>query len=316
MADYSLPSDPVSDVLDLVRMKADLVCLCTLRTPWGISFPVGPSHVHIVQSGAIWAWTADSEPVRAEAGDLLLFPRGVGHSIADDVDTRMTTLADIPQDAFDPETMSLVWGGSGGESRLLCCRFSFGGLLSDQLLAALPPIIHIDRRKAPSADWLDLIGRFLMIETAQERPGRAVMISRLIDLLFVQTLRAWASGHDRALGWLGGLGDPRIGRALAAMHAAPEQKWSAAELANEAGLSRSAFAERFTKIVGEPPLSYLARWRMNLAADLLVQSGTTIGDVARRVGYASDAAFNKAFKAQFGTSASTFRRSRAPRQRD
>jgi AraC-like DNA-binding protein len=288
-------------------MRADLVCLSTFRSPWGVAFPQGPSHIHIVQSGVIWAWTEGGEAICAEAGDLVLFPRGGGHFIADNVRARRVALADIPQQAFDSETMSLSWGGSGAESRVLCCRFLFGGPLADQLLAALPPIIHINRRRAPSSDWLDIISRYLIAETMQVKPGTAVMISRLIDLLFVQTLRAWANGHDRALGWLGGLNDPRIGRALAVIHASPARKWTAVELAHEAGLSRSAFADRFAKIVGEPPLSYLTRWRLNLAADLLVQSGATIGDIARRVGYGSDAGFNKAFKAQFGATAAAFR---------
>lgn len=300
----------MSDALDLVRLRADLVCLSAFREPWGVAFPAGPSHLHIVQSGVATArLTGHDELLRADAGDILLFPRGAGHELVDQRGSTVVALEQIEDAAYDPATIRFSHGGDGAESRLLCCRFNFHGAYADQLLAALPPIIHV----RGAADWLDTSVRFLIIEAQQLRPGAAVMISRLIDLLFVQTLRAWADSRDHDLGWLGGLSDARIGRTLAAIHAEPVRNWTAHDLAAVAGLSRSAFADRFTRIVGMTPLAYVARWRLNLAAELLDTGSISIGDVARRVGYASDAAFNRAFKAQFGNSPAQFRkRDRSP----
>lgn len=300
----------MSDALDLVRLRADLVCLSEFREPWGVVFPHGPSHLHIVQSGAVIArLTGGPESVRADAGDILLFPRGAGHEITGLTGGDSVPLEQIADTAFDPATIRFSHGGNGAIARLVCCRFSFHGPYADQLLAALPPIIHV--RGAP--DWLDTSVRFLITEAQNLQPGSAVMISRLVDLLFVQAVRAWGDRRDHDLGWLGGLNDARIGRALAVIHAEPARRWTSNELAGIAGLSRSAFADRFSRIVGLTPIAYVARWRLNIAADLLDSQPTSIGDVARRVGYASDPAFNRAFKAQFQSSPAQFRKRRRER---
>lgn len=302
---HSLLTDPMSDALDLVRLRADLVCLSEFREPWGIAFPQGPSHLHVVQSGTVIARApGETNGVRAEVGDILLFLRGTGHELSDKHGSPVVPLERVADSAYDPASIRFSYGGTGAETRLLCCRFNFHGPYADQLLAALPPIIHIRN----AAEWLDISMRFLIIEAQQQhRPGAAVMISRLIDLLFVQTLRAWADRRDHDLGWLGGLSDARIGKALSEIHAAPMRRWTACDLAAIAGLSRSAFADRFKRIVGLSPIAYLTRWRVHLAADLLSSKSISVGDAARRVGYSSDAAFNRAFKAQFGISPAQFR---------
>jgi len=305
MLSHSFPADPMSDALDLVRLRADLVSLSVFREPWGVAFPGGPSHLHVVQSGAVTArLVGDDASIRADAGDILLFPRGAGHDLCDQRGSPVVPLHDIAEKAYDPATIRLSHGGDGAETRLLCCRFDFRGAYADQLLTALPPIIHV----RGAAEWLDISMRFLIMEAQNLRPGSAVMISRLVDLLFVQSLRAWADRRAHDLGWLGGMSDERIGRALAAIHASPSQRWSAQELAGIAGLSRSTFADRFTRIVGATPIAYLARWRLSLAADLLDSRPIAARDVARRVGYTSEAAFNRAFKAQFGSSPAQFRK--------
>jgi len=297
----------MSDALDLVRLRADLVCLTEFREPWGVAFPAGPSHMHIVESGSVTVRVEGGADTRADAGDLLLLPRGAGHELVDRRGSPTVPLGQIIGADYDPGAIRLSHGGDGAETRLLCCRFSFRGPYSDQLLAALPPIIHVRGASA----WLDTTSRFLVSEARERRPGSAVMISRLIDLLFVQTLRRWAAGNEAGLGWLGGLGDARIGRALAAVHEDPARHWSAEGLAGIAGLSRSAFAARFGQIVGTTPIAYVTRWRLHLAADLLDGGKLSVGEVARRVGYGSDAAFTRAFRTQFGGTPTRFRKRRA-----
>lgn len=307
MPSRGLAADAASDVLDRVRMRADLVCLSTFRAPWGIAFPDGPSHLHVVRRGEIWARPlAGGVPIRAKGGDLLLFPRGAGHAISDAPERAAIPLSALTP-LYDPATLSMRLEGPGVESELMCCRFAFASDVADVLLRALPGVIHVpsEGRRPPETDGVvDL----LMHEIGALRPASATVVSRLIEVLVVQTLRAWAEGHGRDLAWLAGIGDARVGRVLAAIHGDPARGWTTEEWASIAGLSRSAFVERFKRVVGDTPGAYLTRWRLSLAADLLAAGAPAASEVARRVGYASDAAFNRAFKARFSLPPAAFAR--------
>jgi len=307
MPDGGFPSDPASDVLDRVRMRVDLVCLSTFHSPWGLAFSDGPSHLHVVRTGVVWARSSTGgDAVRALAGDVLLFPRGTGHVISDTPVGEAVPLAQV-ESAYDVATMSMELSGPGAASELVCCRFNFDGGMSEFLLRALPPMIHVPGG-VQSDVRIDSAMRMLMSEISTLHPGSTVVVSRLIEILFVETLRSWAQAHDRNLSWLAGVGDPRIGRVLAALHDDPARDWTATTCAQIAGLSRSAFAQRFTRIVGEPPLAYLKRWRLGLAADMIASGAPMISEVARRVGYASDSAFNRAFKDRFAITPAAYRR--------
>jgi AraC-like DNA-binding protein len=158
-------------------------------------------------------------------------------------------------------------------------------------------------------EWLRLTAHFLVEVTRYPKPGSAIMITRLLDLLFVQAIREWGAKSPSRLGWLSGLSDPQIGRALSAIHQDPARAWTVEALADLVGLSRSAFAARFTDVVGKTPLKYVAQWRLDLAADHLRAGTERIGDIANLVGYGSEPALTRAFKAQFGTTPAAFRRS-------
>jgi AraC-like DNA-binding protein len=167
------------------------------------------------------------------------------------------------------------------------------------MISALPGRIHI--RRAEGAGWLDGIVPFLMVEVTDDEPGAALMISRIIDVIVIRTLRTWVQrGHTT--GWLGGLSDARIARALKVIHERPLQRWSVDTLADAAGMSRSSFCERFAALVGRSPLRYQNEWRLTLARNMLVAREARVGEVARRVGYGSEAAFSRAYKAMFGHS--------------
>jgi len=309
MPSHGFPVDPASDVLGRVRMRVDLVCRSTFHAPWALSFQDGPSHLHVVQSGIVWArLAAGEEAVKATAGDVLLFARGAGHTIADTAD-RVAVPLEAVASAYDPTTMSLKLSGSGRPSQLVCCRFNFDGGATDLLLRALPPLIHVKAGDLSSGQIADALG-LLASEIRTVRPGSTMVVSRLIEILFVEILRAWAHAHDRNLSWLAGVGDVRIGRVLAALHEDPARAWKAIDCARIAGLSRSAFADRFTRVVGETPLAYLKHWRLSLAADLIASGAPTSAEVARRVGYTSDSAFNRAFKHRFQITPAAFRRGR------
>lgn len=304
-------NDVLSQVLTLIRLRGELVYTAFLGEPWGLRFQPGPAHFHFVETGAVWLTPSGEKPMKIKPGDLVLLPLGKGHVITDADGSLVENINMVAAEHFDRNELVLRHGGSGPVTRLVGGFFSFEGSPLPAVMSALPPVIHIPRGDAGAPAWLEAISRFLVAEAQQPNPGSSLMISRLIDLLVIRTLRSWASSEANRVGWLGGLGEERIGRALSAMYVDPFQRWTVQSLAGIAGMSRSIFAERFTAAVGEPPLRYLSRWRLTIAADMLRSGGLKVTEAAHRCGYASDAAFSRAFKAHFGYAPSEARTHRS-----
>ncbi|MBB3458094.1 AraC-like DNA-binding protein [Rhizobium sp. BK313] len=305
-------NDVLSEVLTLIRLRGELVYTAFLGEPWGLQFQPGPAHFHFIEKGEAWVTPAGERPTRVIEGDLVLLPLGKGHVIADALGSPVENIGIVAASHFDREELVLRHGGDGPVTRLVGGFFSFEGSPLPAVMSALPPLIHIPRGDAGAPPWLAAISHFLVAEAQQPNPGSSLMISRLIDLLVIRTLRSWAASEANRMGWLGGLGEERIGRVLSAMHADPFRRWTVQSLAEVARMSRSIFAERFTSAVGEPPLRYLSRWRLTIAADLLRSGGLKVTEAAYRSGYASDAAFSRAFKAHFGYAPSEARAQQLP----
>jgi AraC-like DNA-binding protein len=301
--------DAMSDVLALVRMRGELVCANEYSAPWGFSFRKPIAHFHIVERGAAWITVDGAEPLRIETGDLAILPLGAGHVLSSERAAEAIPIEYAVQHHAERDGSVYRFGGGGDETYVVCGQFSFGGVLAPKLLTVLPPLMHIAAKPGQPLEWLRLTTHFLVEETRRPQPGSAVMATRLLDILFIQALREWGARHPSNLGWLSGLSDPVVGRALSAIHDTPARAWSVGELANLAGLSRSAFASRFTTVVGKSPLKYLATWRLDLAADHLRAGTLRVNEIAEIVGYGSEAALNRAFKAQFGMTPGAFRRS-------
>jgi len=301
-------SDAMSDVLALVRMHGEFVCVNEYSAPWSLSFTRPIAQFHIVERGSAWIIVDGASPTRIETGDLAILPLGAGHVLSSDPDLEPTPIeAAIAETAVREDTVYRM-GGGGEETHVVCGRFSFAGVLAPKLLAVLPPLLHIRAEAGRPLEWLRLTAHFLVEETRRPKPGSAVTVARLLDVLFVQAVRVWGEKSSRNPGWLTGLTDEQIGRALSAMHEHPGHDWTVESLADLAGLSRAAFAARFTAAVGRPPLKYLASWRLDLAADHLLAGRGKIMEIATLVGYGSEAALNRAFKAQFGTTPTAFRK--------
>jgi AraC-like DNA-binding protein len=303
-------SDVLSEVLTLIRLRGELVYTAYLGAPWGIRFTAGPAHFHFVEEGTAWVIPAEGEAVCVNAGDLVLLPHARGHSIVDAPDTPAEAIDALAPHCFNREDLTMKVGGPGASSRLVGGFFGFEGSPLPAITSVLPTVVHIPRSDAGAPPWLAAISHFLVEEARVPDPGSSLMISRLIDLLVIRALRSWASTQTRRTGWLAGLGEERISRALSAMHGDPFRRWSVNDLAEVALMSRSIFAQRFAATVGEPPLHYLARWRLTIAADLLRSGGMKVTEAAQRVGYASDAAFSRAFKMHFGYAPSAARSQR------
>ena len=244
--------------------------------------------LHIVEEGEL-ALRIDAEPdvTQLRRGDVVLLPRGDAHHVTD---------------AGRPD--------ASGPARWLCGTFTIGDPRASHLLGSLPAAIVLRGDRGPALEGLDVACRMIVVEMESPSQGSAVMIARILDLIFIQILRAWAAGADAEPNWLAGALDPLTGPALSAIHRDPGRDWTVDELARTCNLSRSAFAARFVAQVGTPPATYLAHVRLDAAIDLLRGTSLPIASVAKNVGYTSEAAFSRAFKNRYGMPPAHWRRGR------
>jgi AraC-like DNA-binding protein len=302
-------TDTLSDVLAVTRLKGTVYFSAELRAPWGVALPQRSRAPFYVVTRGRCAITLDgsrSPGVSLGPGDLVVLPGGSAHSLASSARAATTSLEQfVARHEMDERGHLTALEGKGPTT------FLIGGFFElerapEPLVSILPPMIRLPGDDAEVSGWLDPILRSIAHEAAQAFPGRAVVLNRLADVLFVRVVRAYllkmsAAGGTGPPSWLRGLTDPRIARALAQIHSAPEQAWTLAQLASRAAMSRTAFAQRFRALVGQTPVSYLAAWRMQKAAYLLEMGTLSITQIAERVGYRSELAFAKAFRRLIGT---------------
>jgi AraC-like DNA-binding protein len=294
--------DVLTEVLGTLGLEGRVFCRAELSAPWSLALPAsGGAHFHVLERGAGWVRVdGASAPIALARGDLVIVPHGGGHVLCDHLETPPVRLEQVLRQGT-VEQHFLRHGGGGAEACLICGSFHFAHAAEHPLLGVLPPLIHLPAAGGEAAEWLTSSLQLLAFEARTLRPGAKAVISRLTEIIFVQAVRLWIASQPLAQGgWLGALRDPQIGAALTLIHQAPAQAWRVATLAREVAMSRSPFAARFTALVGEPPLTYLTRWRLHLATSLLQDGRLSVSEVAARVGYASTAAFSKAFKRRFG----------------
>jgi AraC-like DNA-binding protein len=279
-----------------------------LHAPWGIRFPpAGAAGVHVILKGTAWLLPPDDgAPLLLRAGDVALMRRRKPHGLADDPDTPLwdANLDDhVPAEHWAPDALSEHSGGTvliGGAYYLNASR-------PHPLFDTLPDVVHLPARVGAASQVrtvVDLLGA----EMDRDLPGLSAATPALLDLLLLYALRAWFESAESTSGWVQALRDPGISAAIRAIQAFPEQPWTVASLAEEAALSRAAFARRFHALTGRPPLAYLTWWRMALACRRLKATDDTLAAVAAGVGYGSEYAFSKAFKRELGVAPSRYRR--------
>jgi AraC-like DNA-binding protein len=304
-------TDVLADVLDSLRLRGRLFCRCEFSAPWGLGIAEGDfSHFHIIERGNCWLQLqGEADAIELDEGDLLLVTRGRGYRLSDAPDTPPVPLADLVGGARGGPRVVLQHGGGGRAASLICGAFDFGGPFAKSFLAVFPEWIRVPKGERGGNEWLDAIMRFLAQETRQPEVGAGTIITSLIDVLFVEAVRTWLRKQPLGTaGWLGALRDPSIAAALSLIHQAPEKQWTVPALSASVGMSRSPFAARFTALVGQSPIAYLKRWRLQLGAALLRDESLALSRVAQRVGYESTAAFSRAFTREFGISPGTYRR--------
>jgi AraC-like DNA-binding protein len=245
-----------------------------------------------------------------QSGDLVLVPHGAGHRIEEGGPTEHPLIPDLPHQEQSDNYAVLHYGHDGPLTELVCGGLRLEHPSARRLLDGLPPLIHIRTvRRTVLGATLDLLAD----EVRGRDVGSEAVISRLCDILVIQAIRHWMTDADASGSpWLRAITDPQLGPALAALHAAPSEPWTVASLASRAAMSRSAFAARFTELVHEPAMQYVTRWRMQVAQSALATEGTTVGELADRLGYRSEAAFARAFKRVIGVPPGAVRRQAAP----
>lgn len=304
--------DLLTEVLGLMHLRGEFFCRSTFTAPWGLVFPAREqAYFRFVEAGECWAVLEDgSEPVHLQRGDLLLLPHGHAHALCDQPDSPRASLEDFSRERGASLCARRSWGGGGQASRTLCGVFHLERPEGHPLFRCMPAFIHLRADQARMHPGLEAM-LSLMVEEAQAAlPGVQGVITRLLETVFIQALRVWTSSPcGCGKEWLVALNDPHVSSALDLIHRTPEQPWTVASLSEKVGLSRSPFAARFNEKVGMPPLAYLTQWRMRLAARLLREQNLTLTQISGRVGYASDAAFSRVFKQQFGIAPGSYRRS-------
>lgn len=300
-------SDALSDILRMLRLKGEALCVSELSSPWGIAFPARSANFHVVKRGEGWLWPAgESKPLRLRAGDLALLPHGTAHRVSSAPRGKCVDLARVWRS--DTRAWLMRYGGGGALTKSFCGAFAFDDLLTRPMLAGLPKLIVISGAQRTHT-WLDTALRFLHAESENPAPGSQFLCARLVEMICALALRHWTQDSENpATGWIGALRDAQISSALAKLHADPKRAWTIPMLAKAVAMSRSAFAGRFTAQVGQSPLQYLTRVRIQRAAQLLDAQRMPLSRIAREVGYMSEAAFSRAFRRHIGMSPLTFRR--------
>lgn len=330
--------DTLSDLLRSVRVRGAVFYYVSCHNQWSAQAPPaseiaeavmpGCEHVmeyHMIAKGSGWAAIAGQPPIKVSAGDIVMFPQGDSHvmSSAPGLEPLRRTADWVFATRHEPKPMPIAYHHGVVEpgaplpvedaNMVAVCGFLGCDLKPfNPLVAALPRLLHIPA--ARTSDWVSRVIDQAAVESSNPRPGGDAVLERLSEMMFVDAARRYLDSLPAdATGWLAGLRDRFVGKALALLHERPEHAWTVDDLAREVGLSRSAFHERFVEFVGHPPMQYLANWRIQLGARLLRESNRNVATIALDVGYDSEAAFSRAFRRMVGMPPAAWRKAQNSR---
>jgi AraC-like DNA-binding protein len=316
--------DALSEAMRAVRITGALFFNGEFAAPWRFITPaqdqlrasISPDSdrlvlFHLVTEGHASARISGHDEVSLAAGDIIVFPHGDAHELWNGRTSRLFPGARLLPKLAKGELAAEKWGGDGPVTRIICGYLGCERHAESLFLSGLPALLKTNVRSSPAGAWIESAIRHCASEPELHQPGRLAVLAKLAETVFVETLcRYMDELPPERTGWLAGARDPRVGRALALVHRNPARAWTLPELARASGTSRTVLADRFAQLMGESPLAYLARWRLQLGARLLLTTNRTILQVACDVGYESEAAFNRAFKRTFGAPPGRYRRER------
>lgn len=313
--------DALSDVLRVVRLTGGVFLDAHFTAPWSVAgriepfkltpFLAAPEDVicfHYVVSGRLVAAMDGMPATEMNPGDVILFPRNDVHVLASSLELTPEPAGDV---VFKPPGTGIfkVDHGGGGDETHIVCGFLGSDSGANPLLQALPAMLKLNVLDTPAGSWIAESFAFASQQLGRQDAGAGTIIGKLSELMFVEAVRRYIEGlPPQEAGWLAGLRDLHVGRALALMHTKPSHDWTAEDLAGAVNMSRSAFADRFTQLIGTPPMKYLTNWRMQVAAAKLRERRQTIAQIAFDVGYESEAAFTRAFRREMGQPPAAWRK--------
>jgi len=317
--------DALSDVLRVAQLTGGVFLHAEFFAPWCVGGRIAPelcapalgpaSHLiiyHYVVEGElrIRIEDEDGEDLVIGAGELVLLPRNDPHLMGSDLGLPPVAGSDVVRPPKDGGLYSIHHGGKGRCTRMICGFLGCASAKGNPVLSTLPPLLKLSVEHGGAAEWIRSTFQYAAAEVAAGRPGSETVLAKLSELLFVEAVRRYAETlPDGQTGWLAGLREPYVARALALLHRDINRRWTVDDLGREVGLSRSALADRFIRLIGAPPMNYLTNWRMQVAAQKLRDTSASIAQVAEMVGYESEAAFSRAFKKATGRAPATWRRS-------
>lgn len=319
-------ADVLGSVLRGLQQESIVFCHAELSTPWGFTKArLQGAPFHAVMSGSAWVGleldgNKQDSLIQLKPGDFIVLPHGDAHTLTSEPGEVTVSFTEVLKQKFGATLwqpgsrrsngpVHLTYGGGGVQTTLISGVFAFMDRRPNPLVEALPRVIHIPHREGQVVSKLNMTLQYLAEEATCAQPGATAITTKLADILLIQAIRAYLALHPlETSGWLRGMTDPQIGRALALIHAQFDREWTVAKLAKDVGVSRAGFAARFKHLVGQGPIEYLTYWRMHEAASLLLRDTYSITEVAAQVGYRCDVAFSKSFKRRTGKSPIAYRR--------
>jgi AraC-like DNA-binding protein len=313
--------DVLSTILRAVKLEGAMFYNAEFSAPWSFRAPPSrevapylsaePRHViiyHLLTHGRGYANVENGPRISLAAGDIVVFPHGDPHIMGNGPDVVPRDNGQIIHEILSQGLKLARMGGGGEVTRFVCGYLGCDPQLSKAFLGGLPPIFKVNIANDSSGQWLENSIRYSVGQAVASRTGSEIVVAKLSEALFVETLRRYVELLPPGqTGWLAGARDPEVGNALALLHRQPSAPWTVAELARQVGVSRSVLAERFRHFLGMPPMAYLTCWRLQLGAQLLASTNYGVAQIAAEVGYESEAAFNRAFKREFGSPPVRFR---------
>jgi AraC-like DNA-binding protein len=324
-----MPEDALSDVLKTVRLTGAAYFDVVAREPWSVHSPTrdlilprvlpGADHLiayHVVTEGRCYASLLDGEAVALEAGEVVVFTNADPHIMSSHAGMRAEPFGvdvfDIANAGRLPFHVNLSAEGTAS-AKLVCGYLACDARPFNPLLDALPAMLKAGDSRTNQTNWIGQFIQFAVAEVSDKRAGSESVLTKLSELMFIDVVRRYIETlPEQKTGWLAGLRDPAVSKALALMHARPSFSWTIEGLARQCGTSRSVFAERFAELIGAPPMSYLAQWRMQVASEMLNRRNLNMAAIASEVGYESEAAFSRSFKRMMGVTPSAWREGERP----
>lgn len=317
--------DPLSEIVRIIKLDSAIYLNGVFTEPWCMSSPdscalapilaPGAEQViiyHLLCEGRAYVHLHDGTRVTLSAGDIMAFPHGNSHMVGGGARVPPVDAVDALPGVLERGLEAIEFGGGGLRCHFICGYLVCDPQLSQALLGGLPSFIQVNIRDDEQGQWLENTLKFSVAQASRSEAGADAMLTKLSEVLFAETLRRYLrqlpEGHT---GWLAGARDPDVGKALTLLHQKHTHRWTVASLAQETGLSRTVLSERFSHFLGEPPMTYLTRWRLRLGARALAASSHSVAQIAAETGYESEAAFNRAFKREYGLPPARYRKGKA-----